>query len=341
VTSVAQGPGTPPGDRDRAAAAIAVLQRWYSRRTGRWRGTGWWNAANALIAVIRYMDVTGDRAYLGVIDHTFRRGPRRNPGFINGFFDDNGWWALAWVAAYDLTGDARYLAAARRIFAHNLTGWDDACGGGLWWNTDRRYKNAVTNELFLLLAAQLRQRVPDGREYLDWALRSWQWLDGSGMIGPGGLVNDGLTAGCANDQGTTWTYNQGVILGGLAALHQVTGDAGYLRQAQATADAALRELTSPAGILAEPNEDAGCDGDQTQFKGIFARYLLDLARLDGPAGRPAYQAFLRVNADSVWRRARNGDDQLGLRWGGPFDRADASRQSSAAEVLISAAALPG
>ncbi len=319
-----------------------MLQRWYSRRSGLWRGTGWWNAANALTAVIRYMDVSGDRAYLGVVDNTFRRAQRRRAGFINGYFDDNGWWALAWVAAYDLTGDARYLAAARRIFAHNLTGWDGTCGGGLWWNTDRRYKNAVTNELFLLLAALLRQRVAGSgenlgsREYLDWALRSWQWLDASGLIGPGGLVNDGLDAGCANNQGPTWTYNQGVILGGLTALHQVTGEAGYLRQARVIADAALRDLTSPAGILAEPDEDAGCDGDQTQFKGIFARYLLELADLDGGA---AYQAFLRANADSVWRHARNGDGQLGLRWGGPFDAADASRQSSAAEVLISAAAL--
>jgi len=339
VTCATPGPGSPADHRDRAAAAIAVLQRWYSRRTGLWRGTGWWNAASALTAVIRYMDVTGDRAYLGVVDNTFRRAQRRNAGFINSFFDDNGWWALAWVAAYDLTGDDRYLTAARRIFAHNLSGWDGTCGGGLWWNSDRQYKNAVTNELFLLLAALLRQRVPGRQEYLDWALRAWQWLDASGLIGPGGLVNDGLTADCASNQGPTWTYNQGVILGGLAALHEITGEPGYLRRAETIADAALRDLTTPAGVLAEPGEDDGCDGDQTQFKGIFVRYLAGLANQPSLAGRPAYRTFLLANADSVWRNAGNGDGQFGLRWGGPFDQADASRQSSAAEVLIGAAAL--
>jgi predicted alpha-1,6-mannanase (GH76 family) len=330
------GAGGGPDYRTRAAAAVSVLQRWYSSRSGLWRSTGWWNAANALTSVIRYMQVTGDRSYLDVIERTFRGGQRRHGGFINTFFDDNGWWALAWVAAYDLTGDGRYLAAARTVFAHNLSGWDGTCGGGLWWNEDRRYKNAVTNELFLLLAALLQQRAPGDGQYLDWALREWRWFDASGLIGPTGLVNDGLTAGCASNLGPTWTYNQGVILGGLTALHEITGEPGYLRRAELIADAALGGLTSPAGILAEPREDAGCDGDQTQFKGIFARYLQQLL---ASSGRPAYRAFLLANADSVWENARNRAGQLGLRWAGPFDQADASRQSSALEVLTAAAAL--
>jgi predicted alpha-1,6-mannanase (GH76 family) len=330
--------GGGPDYRARAAAAVGVLQRWYSPQTGLWRSTGWWNAANALTAVIRYMQLTGDHGYLRVIETTFRGAQRRHPGFVNKFFDDNGWWALAWLAAYDLTGQPRYLAAAQAVFTRNLTGWDDTCGGGTWWNEDRRYKNAVTNELFLLLAALLYQRVPARGEYLDWALREWRWLHASGLIGPAGLVNDGLTAACANNQGITWTYNQGVILGGLTALHEITGDPGYLGQAEVIADAALRDLTSPAGILAEPTEPAGCDGDQTQFKGIFVRYLHELRQR---TGKPAYQAFIVANADSVWHNARNESGQLGLRWAGPFDRADASRQSSAAEVLTAAAALAG
>jgi predicted alpha-1,6-mannanase (GH76 family) len=325
-----------PDYRARAAAGIGALQRWYSPDTGQWETTGWWNAANALTTVIRYIQYTGDQSYLGIIGTTFRAAQVRHARFINTFFDDNGWWALAWVAAYDLTADRRYLAAAQTIFAYNRGGWDDVCRGGLWWNGDRRYKNAITNELFLTLAALLYQRVPGNQDYLDWALREWEWLHASGLIGPGGLVNDGLTAACANNGGTAWTYNQGVILGGLAALYQITGDQGYLRQGEVIADAVLSTLTSPAGILAEPCEPSGCDGDQTQFKGIFVRYLHQFWRC---GGQPAYRAFVLANADSVWDNARNQADQFGLRWGGPFDRADASRQTSAVEVLTAAAAL--
>jgi predicted alpha-1,6-mannanase (GH76 family) len=326
-----------PDYRSAAQAGMSVLQRWYSRRTGLWKTTGWWNAANALTAVIGYSQVTGDRSHLGVIGNTFARARRRNAGFINEYFDDNLWWALAWVAAGDLTGDGRYLEAARTVFAHSLTGWDDACGGGLWWNQDRRYKNAITNELFLTLAAGGAPRVTGAPRYTDWALRAWDWLRASGLIGPSGLVNDGLTAECVNNGGITWTYNQGVVLGGLAALHELTGDQGYLRHGEVIADAALRGLTDARGILADPCEPSGCDGDQTQFKGIFARNLHEFSRHRGKA---AYRAFIVANADSVLATASPAGE-FGLRWAGPFDKADASRQASALEVVIAAAAVTG
>lgn len=334
-----------PDYRARAAAGIRALQRWYVPRTGLlslvrpdglWKTTGWWNAANALTAVIRYTQHTGDQTHARIIPVTFTAARRQHADFVNWFFDDSAWWALAWIAAYDLTSEERYLAAARTIFAHNLDGWDDTCGGGVWWNKERTYKNAITNELFFTLAAVLHQRIPGDQDYRAWALRAWDWLYGSGMIGPDGLVNDGLTAACANNGGPTWTYNQGVILGGLAALYQITGDPAYLRQGEVIADATLNKLTGPRGILAEPCETSGCDSDQTQFKGIFARYLHEFCRY---SGKPAYPAFILANADSVWDNDRNSADQFGLRWAGPFDQADATRQSSAVEVLIAAAGL--
>ena len=336
---------TQPDYQARAAVGIRALQRWYVPRagllwclrpSGLWHSTGWWNAANALTAVIRYTRHTGDDAYAGIIHTTFRAARRQHADFINTFFDDNGWWALAWVAAFDLTGEDRYLDAARKIFAHNQSGWDGTCGGGLWWNQERTYKNAITNELFLTLAALLHQRTPGDQDYRDWALREWEWLRASGLIGPGGLVNDGLTASCVNNGGTTWTYNQGVILGGLAALYQITDDRAYLQQGEAIADAALTTLTGPRRILAEPCESSGCNGDQTLFKGIFVRYLHEFCL---HSDRQAYRAFILANADSVWDTDRNAADQFGSRWAGPFDQADASRQTAALEVLTAAAAL--
>src|SRR5712691_11677512 len=92
-----------PDYRGHAAACIEALQRWYRPRTGLWRTTGWWNAANALTAVIDYTRRTGDHAYLGVVERTFTAAGRRSAGFLRSFYDDNGWWGLAWVSAYDLT----------------------------------------------------------------------------------------------------------------------------------------------------------------------------------------------------------------------------------------------
>jgi predicted alpha-1,6-mannanase (GH76 family) len=327
-----------------AAACASALQRWYRPSRGLWQGAGWWQSANALTGVIGYAQATGDPAYTGVVETTFRRAPRWRRGFCNKFFDDNGWWALAWVAAYDLTGGSHYLRAAERIFARNAAGWDGTCGGGLWWNTDRKYKNAITNELFLTAAVRLHQRSSaKSSTYLEWALRAWDWFSASGMIGEKELVNDGLTSDCKNNGRPTYTYNQGVILGGLAGLYEVTGDEAYLRQGESIADAALRELTSPpssdpAGILIEPGEAdmIGRAGDGSQFKGIFVRHLYDFCL---HSRRPAYREFILRNAESIWDNSRNAKNQFGLRWTGPFDVADASRQSSALEALNAALGL--
>jgi len=332
-----------PDYRAYAAAGMEALQRWYGRWSGCWRTTGWWNSANALTALIAYIQRTGDQTHLSVLERTFRAARRMHSDFLVSFYDDNAWWGLAWVAAYDLTGDDRYLDAARTIFANLLTGWDDACGGGVWWNTERRYKNAITNELFLSLAARLHQRCPGTGDYLDWARREWDWFCARGLVGAAGLVNDGLDGSCENNRGQTWTYNQGVVLGGLAALYEITGDASHLRQGEAIADAVLGSLTIGApdarhGILLEPGEHntARSDGDRPQFKGIFVRNLYDFYR---QSPRPAYSEFIRDNARSIWANNRNSRNQFGLHWAGPFDYADASRQSSAQDVLNAAVPL--
>jgi predicted alpha-1,6-mannanase (GH76 family) len=327
-----------------AAAGAAALQRWYSPWTGRWRTTGWWNAANALTSVADYTQRTGDRTYAWVINWTFRVARWRHPHFINSFFDDNGWWALAWAKAYELTGTQRYLDASRRIFDDMITGWDQTCGGGLWWNQDRKYKNAIANELFLAVAARLHRLSSGfGSYYLDWALRELDWFIASGMIGQNGLVNDGLTADCRNNGKPTYSYNQGVILGGLGDLYDITGDVGHLGHGERIADAVLHGLTTPAsspepGILIDPGEAdmAGRRGDGSQFKGVFVRNLFDFYR---HSGRPAYRDFVLRNALSIWVNSRNAQNQFGVRWAGPFDTADASRQSSALDVLNAAAGL--
>ena len=137
-----------PDYRTCASAGITALQRWYHPATGLWQGTGWWNSANALTAVIRYTKLTGDGRHAGVISTTFTAAQRQHANFVNTYYDDNAWWALAWIAAFDLTRDQRYLEAARTIFARNTAAWDDSCGGGLRWHAaeqlqERDHQRAV------------------------------------------------------------------------------------------------------------------------------------------------------------------------------------------------------
>jgi predicted alpha-1,6-mannanase (GH76 family) len=328
-----------PGDDFNAnsATAASTLQQWYNQK-GLWDTTGWWNAANCLEAIENVIVAENGGPYLKVLDQTFRQNARTN--FLNEYYDDEGWWALAWIRAYDLTGDARYLKMSKTIFADMADSWDSHCDGGIWWRKDKHYKNAIANELFLLVAIRLHQRTPeDGGpgSCLDWAIREWAWFKKSGMINSHNLVNDGLNRSCENNRQTTWTYNQGVIVGALTELYKSTGDVAYMHEAISLADAAMATLSNSRGILAELCEPNGCGGaDVPQFKGIFVRYLADLYDV---TRKPEYYQFLIANARSIWANDRDGFNRFGMRWTGPIDKVDAARHSSAM-MPISALAEP-
>lgn len=319
---------TPADPAERAALALEALHDWYDPATGLWETTGWWNAANSTYTLVDYSLRTGSEVYLDEIDTTFE--VNKAGQFLNEFYDDEGWWGLTWVHAYDLTQDEKYLEMAQVIFEDMTTGWDETCGGGVWWKKDRQYKNAIPNELFLQLAAKLYNRTDDDT-YLDWAQRTWDWFKGTGMINQANLINDGLRD-CKNNQDITWTYNQGVILGGLVELYKATGDEDLLKQAELIADAALTHLVDEAGVLREPCElSSNCGGDGPQFKGIFMRNLGMLYEL---TEKPEYLAFITHNADRLWTRARNDNNQIGLKWNRRADVPDAARQTSAIDALL-------
>ena len=159
------------------------------------------------------------------------------------------------------------------------------------------------------------------------------------MIGASGLVNDGLTADGRNNGGTTWTYNQGVILGGLAALHEITGDRAYLDRGRVHRRRRPERAGRAAGHphrAARGRHRARGTGTGRSSRGSSSATCTTSARSAG--GRPT-RAFILRNARSVCASNRNAAGQFGLRWAGPFDRADAARQTSALDALNAAVAL--
>ena len=339
-TIATAGSTTPPSSdtsyNQRVAAGMQALQQWYSPATGIYASpANWWNAANAITVVANYTAATGNTEYLSVLSATFANAPssQGHANFINQYYDDTGWWALAWIAAYDATGNTTYLSMAETIFASMAAGWDNVCGGGLYWTTAKQGKNAIPNELFLDVAAKLANRTTGATSasYLAWAQKEWTWFHHSGMINSANLVNDGLTSTCVNNNGNTWTYNQGVILGGLVELYKAAPDPTLLAAAQAIANAATTTLVNSNGILVELRVSGG---DAPQFKGIFLRNLI---ALDQVAPNAQYKAFIETNAQSIWTNDQGPASEFGAVWQGPFDSGDATRQTSALDALLAAA----
>lgn len=231
-------------------AAITALMQFYDIR-GLWKTTGWWNSANALTSLIDYIRYTGRSTYEFAIETTFEKNKNAEYGnFTNYYIDDTLWWGLAWVLAYDVTGDGKYLEMAKIDADYSYQYRDNICGGGLWWSAERGYKNAIVNELFIKLTAALHNRIDGDTEYLRQALEIWTWFRASGMINSNNLINDGLTSDCRNNGQITWSYNQGVILGGLVELFKATEDQNYITEARAIADSVLSSpQLAPDGVL--------------------------------------------------------------------------------------------
>ncbi|KAI0387805.1 glycoside hydrolase family 76 protein [Hypomontagnella monticulosa] len=352
--------------------ATKTLQTWYNRNTGLWDTTGWWNSANCLTMLADFAIIdpaasdslnipeiiqnTYDQAQKTTVQATKVLSPAGLPvssyvrvskrseldkrgfdNFLNDYYDDEGWWALAMIHSYDVgvrgIGDQQYLQAAVDIFEDMKKG-ASTCGG-IYWSKVTPYTNAIANELYLSVAASLANRIPSRKDYfLDTAKTQWNWFKNSGMINGDNLINDGLTDDCKNNGMQTWTYNQGVILGGLVELSTATGDRSLLTQAQTIASAAITKL-SKDGILFEGCEP-NCGSDGSQFKGIFMR---NLHYLQKAAPMDAIKNFLLNNADTIWAKNRNDQNQLGGAWLGPFSNATAGTQSSAMDVLVAAAAV--
>lgn len=253
--------------------------------------------------------------------------------FLDGYYDDDLWWCLAWVTAYDVTQNPIYLHLAEDIFNAVATTWGTNCGdGGVYWNYNRTYVNAITNELFFSSAAHLANRADNTTHYGDWAQWSLKWFLASGMINVNGTINDGLDNECKNNNGAVWSYNQGVILGGLVEHKRRTGDEYWLDMAIHIASSALEVLSDENGIIHDPCEiEKSCGADGTQFKGIFMR---NLQKLWSETRDQYLHDAINKNAHSIWHKARSGD-VFGNNWAKAFEGpANASMQGSALDGLV-------
>lgn len=260
--------------------------------------------------------------------------PEGNGDFRADSTDDTGWWALALVRLYDITGNTTYLDIAQLDEAYIYSYWNTSlCNGGVIWDIpDQTYKNAISNELYIKLTASLHNRIGGDTDYLAKAVTAWEWFLQSGMINADSLINDGLTDACANNGQTEWSYNQGVILGAAAELYKATQDKAYLTNATAIANAVLASSTlSPNGILTEYGcEPANCDNNQQAFKGIFARNLAELNVLlaDSP-----YSEYLSNNLASA--EANDQSNELfGIAWAGPYQNATIGTQSAVVSLMV-------
>lgn len=332
------------GDRtswvwNHATEAATVLMTYFNTRIGLFDNGDWWTGANAMTAVINTAAMGKMTAGVSdMIQAAYQKNLDSAEGdFRNEFIDDTGWWGLAWVAAYDLTQDQRYLQLAQADADHMTTTWDNLCGGGVHWKETGATKNAIPNELYLQLTAALHNRLPGDEKYLAQAQQEWTWFKSSGMISSENLINDGLNTTTCKPAGLRYTYNQGVVLGGLVELYKATNDPTVLESARTLADASTTSTDmNRNGILDAATENSystTCGGDGSAFNGAYMRGLgmLNAQLTDHP-----YSTYLVNNMNAAYTNARDSAGHYGNYWGGPYAGTNSSCQQSALDLMNAA-----
>ena len=283
---------------------------------------------------------TRDNLYKTTINDWYEGVKRKNGNtFFNIFYDDMEWNALAMLRAYQATGDEKFKTAALEVWEDIKTGWNENAGGGIAWKKDQPYsKNACSNGPASILASRLYQLFGNESDK-EWALKIYEWEKETLFNPTNGAVYDNIDSRTGYIQ-KKWifTYNQGTFLGAALELYKITGEKGYLNDAMKAADYTLTNLVdSSDGLL----KDEG-NGDGGLFKGIFIRYFTQLILNPdiSKADRTRYVAFIKFNAETLWRY---GTDKQRLLFGTywktkPGDVTDLPTQLSGC-MLIEAAAL--
>jgi hypothetical protein len=209
------------------------------------------------------------------------------------WFDDNGWWGIAFVEAYHATGTHRYLADAERALRYIASaGWDPE-GGGIWWDTEHPYKSGPALAADTLLAALVYQQDHSAFA-LAQAQRFIAWANASDFSGAEGLYAD------SSVNVTPVDYVEAPLIYAQALLCHLTSTPADCTRAQQIKAASLHRF----GYMLDFSP---------QYDAIYLQWMLALYELEGD--RTLYQLAV-ANARAAQARAANGEGLYLLSWNG-------------------------
>ena len=303
----------------------------------------YWPQAHALDVLVDAYQRTQKQEYKDYMDKWFTGVNAKNGNtFLNEFYDDMEWNALAMLRAHEATGDVKYKNAVDAVWTDIKTGWNTTMGGGIAWRKAMPYyKNTPANAPAAILAARLYKKFNNPAD-LEWSKKIYAYVKDSLYNRSTGMVYDGINSDNDGKRNTTWkfTYNQGTFIGAALELFTITNDAGYLNDALQAANFALSDNTLTNFTDNLMRDEGGGDGGL--FKGVLVRYLTQLTLTPGvlSSDKQRYVNYLKHNAETLWRE---GTDKNYLLYGSywknkPGATTDLTIQLSGA-MLIEAAAL--
>jgi uncharacterized protein YyaL (SSP411 family) len=235
---------------------------------------------------------------------------------VNAFFDDNGWWGLAFFDAYAATHDRRFLRDAIRAFRFiQRAGWAAGAGGGIWWDTAHERKTSEPLAAQILLGAEL-YGVTHARVYLNEALKLLRWADRNSWNAARRLYQRNET------DTTVMNYVEGMMIGAHATLCRVLHRRAYCRKAEQLAVASTRAF--PLSYHWSPQTDA-----------IYLRWTLTLWAVNRNI---RWYRLADYWARRAMTEARDGRGLFSKRWDGDYASRDQIVTHGGTLMLLAAVA---
>lgn len=272
----------------------------------------WLASLDILVAEDAY-ERTGSAAHKTLVNDLCNTWLQRTPTpwTWDGWNDDIGWFSMALVRGYQMTGTELFLTKARYGFDMVWDrGWDTQYnGGGIWEQQpnmtpagDPISKEALSNNSMGIVACMIYQSNHD-QWYLDRATQIYDWVRNHIYNQNTGQVYTGIDRNNVVNTGLA-VYNQGSFVEYANLLYQITGNINYYNDAKRTVDYVKNNMTT-GGIITNNAEYLNTWADM--FARGLGHFVRDNRQWD------TYYGWMSQNANAIWNNRRT---DYNITWNG-------------------------
>ena len=298
-------------------SAFLVNNSYYTISISNRNPEGTWGSSLDIMVAEDAYERTGNAAQKTLVNNLCTSWLQRTPPpwTWDGWNDDIGWFTMALIRGYQMTGTANFLTQARYGFDLCWSrGWDTQYnGGGIWEQQPDMTpagqtinKQALSNNSLGKVACMIYQSNHD-QWYLDRAVQIYDWVWNHLYNSGNGQVYTAIDRSNNIDKGTA-VYNQGTFVDFANLLYQITGNVNYYNDAKRSIDYVKNNMTT-GGII------TNSAGYLNTWADEFARGLGHFARDNRQWG--SYYSWMQQNATAIWNNRRsdynitwNGWDQI-------------------------------
>jgi hypothetical protein len=288
-------------------------QTYYKQSISSSTADGTWVASLDILVAEDDYERTGDPATKTLINNLLTTWLANTPPpwSWDGWNDDIGWFSLALIRGYQMTGNSNFLTQAEYGFNFAFSrGWDTQYnGGGIWEQQPNMTpagqtidKEALSNNSLGKVACLIYQSTLNPT-YLNDAVQIYSWVWNHIYNSSTGQVYTGINESNVVNTGSA-VYNQGTFVDYANYLYQITGNVNYYNDAKRSIDYVKNNMTT-GGIITNDAGYLNTWGDE------FARGLGHFVRDNRMWS--TYYSWMQQNANAIWANRRT---DYNITWNG-------------------------